>query len=189
LGINFPIGLKAILFIFFIPLIIKQFKLTKNIVMVTFITGFIIYAIELISVVFFPITFYPPMPNYTPNVNIVPMKDIIILMRLQPINIVIKNVVGNIILFIPFGFFVPIIYRNMNKFNYTLLLGLCVSVFIEIAQFTIDYLTKYPNHTSDVNDIILNIIGLILGFMIQREIRKVSFMANYINNNVANKIH
>ncbi|WP_434564842.1 VanZ family protein [Thermoanaerobacterium thermosaccharolyticum] len=187
MGINFPIGLKAILFIFFIPLIIKQFKSTKNIVIVTFMAGFIIYAIELISIVFFPITFYPPMPNYTPNVNIVPMKDIIILMRLQPINIVIKNVVGNIILFIPLGFFVPIIYRKMNKFNYTLLLGLCVSVFIEIAQFIIDYLTKYPNHTCDVNDVILNIIGLILGFIIQRGIRKVSFMANYINN-VANKI-
>lgn len=64
---NFPIGLKLILFIFFIPLIIKQFKLTKNIVMVTFITGFIIYAIELISIVFFPIIFYPLMPKYTPN--------------------------------------------------------------------------------------------------------------------------
>lgn len=189
LGINFPIGLKAILFIFFIPLIIKQFKSTKNIVIATFMAGFIIYAIELISVVFFPITFYPPMPNYAPNVNIVPMKDIIILMRSQLINIVIKNVVGNIILFIPLGFFVPIIYRNMNRFNYMLLLGLCFSIFIEITQFIIDYLTKYPNHTSDVNDVILNIIGLILGFIIQRGIRKVSFMANYINNNVANKIH
>ncbi|MDI3310939.1 MAG: VanZ family protein, partial [Thermoanaerobacterium sp.] len=120
---NFPIGLKVILFIFFIPLIIKQFKLTKNIVMVTFIAGFIIYAIELISIVFFPITFYPPMPNYVLNVNIVPMKDIIIFMNTQPINIFLKNVVGNIILFIPLGFFIPIIYRNMNKFNYTLLLG------------------------------------------------------------------
>jgi glycopeptide antibiotics resistance protein len=115
------------------------------------------------------------------------LKDIIIFMSSPPISIVIKNLVGNIILFIPLGFFVPIIYRNMNKFNYTLFLGLCVSVFIEIAQFTIDYLTKYPNHTSDVNDVILNIVGLILGFMIQRGIRKVSFMANYINN-VANKI-
>ncbi|MGF7400821.1 VanZ family protein [Thermoanaerobacterium thermosaccharolyticum] len=188
MGINFPIGLKAILFIFCIPFIIKQFKLTKNIVMVTFITGFIIYAIELISIVFFPITFYPPMPNYVPNVNIVPLKDIIILMRTQPINIVIKNVVGNIILFIPFGFFVPIIYRNMNKFNYTLLLGLCFSVFIEIVQFIIDYLTKYPNHTSDINDVLLNIIGLVLGFIIQRGIREISFMAKYINN-VADKIH
>lgn len=83
------------------------------------------------------------------------LKDIIIFMSSPPISIVIKNVVGNIILFIPLGFFIPI-YRNMNKFNYTLLLGLCVSVFIEIAQFTIDYLTKYPNHTSDVNDMVCN---------------------------------
>ncbi|MGJ7044796.1 glycopeptide antibiotics resistance protein [Thermoanaerobacterium thermosulfurigenes] len=86
------------------------------------------------------------------------MKDIIIFMSSPPISIVIKNVVENIILFIPLGFFVPIIYRNMNKFNYMPLLGLCVSVFIEIAQFIIDYLIKYPNHKSDVNDVILNIV-------------------------------
>lgn len=39
--INFPIGLKAILFIFFIPLIIKEFKSTKNIVIATFMAGFL----------------------------------------------------------------------------------------------------------------------------------------------------
>lgn len=39
-------------------------------------------------------------------------------------------------------------------------------VFIEITQYIIDIITKFPNKVCDVDDVILNFIGIILSILI-----------------------
>jgi glycopeptide antibiotics resistance protein len=68
----------------------------------------------------------------------------------------IYNVVGNILLFIPFGYFVSR-YANSKKCFQIFLVSLLTSVTIETVQLKI-------GRTFDVDDILLNVLGGILGY-------------------------
>ena len=70
----------------------------------------------------------------------------------------IKNIVGNILLFVPFGFFSSYYLKN-KKMLTTLILTLITSSTIEIVQY-------YIGRVFDIDDIILNILGGIVGFLL-----------------------
>ena len=71
-----------------------------------------------------------------------------------------KNLLGNIIPFIPFGFLLPITYKKFSSAIKVLSIGLVSILLIEIFQF----FTKLGNF--DVDDIILNMIGIVCGYLI-----------------------
>ena len=77
-------------------------------------------------------------------------------------NLFIKNVLGNIIMFVPYGFFVSY-YLDLKKPLSAFLLILLVSLSIEITQLAI-------GRVFDIDDIILNIAGGMLGFGIYKGI-------------------
>ena len=70
-----------------------------------------------------------------------------------------KNLLGNIIPFAPFGFLLPITYRKFNSAIKVLPIGLASILLIEIFQF----ITKLGS--CDVDDIILNMIGIVCGYL------------------------
>ena len=67
-----------------------------------------------------------------------------------------KNVLGNMIMFLPFGFFVSY-YLKSEKLTLPLFLILIASISIEVVQLSI-------GRVFDVDDIILNILGGLLGY-------------------------
>lgn len=67
----------------------------------------------------------------------------------------IKNILGNIVLFIPYGFLSSYILKN-KKVSVTFILTLIVSLTIEIVQY-------YIGRVFDIDDIILNVTGGIIG--------------------------
>ena len=69
-----------------------------------------------------------------------------------------KNIVGNIILFIPFGFFASY-YCNIKSVKSNLLTTLIVSLCVETMQY-------YIGRIFDIDDIILNILGGFLGYLL-----------------------
>lgn len=69
-----------------------------------------------------------------------------------------KQVIGNILLFIPFGFFATG-YSSLTKIRHAFLITFLTSVTIETVQFFI-------GRSFDVDDIILNVLGGILGFLL-----------------------
>ena len=68
----------------------------------------------------------------------------------------IKNILGNVLLFIPYGIAIAY-YVKTKKIRYSIILGLILSLTIEITQYLV-------GRVFDVDDIILNLIGSILGF-------------------------
>lgn len=68
------------------------------------------------------------------------------------------NVIGNIVIFIPFGIFISI-YLNSQKVNKPLLITFITSLTIELVQMVI-------GRIFDIDDIILNCIGGIIGFLL-----------------------
>ena len=76
-----------------------------------------------------------------------------------------RNIIGNIIMFVPFGFFTSY-YLKLNKKRIIFYLALIVSIVIELIQLKI-------GRAFDVDDIILNIVGSLLGYYLYRVMDKV----------------
>ena len=78
----------------------------------------------------------------------------------------IKNVLGNIIMFIPYGFFTSY-YLDLKKPKLCLFLVLLISIAIEGTQLII-------GRVFDIDDIILNMMGGFLGFYVYRSIDTIN---------------
>jgi len=123
----------------------KKFCLHKEIVSLIFI----IYILCLYHVVTFQDI------NYGVN-NFVPFKE---MFRYSiGSSKFLKNIIGNIVLFIPFGFFSSYYLKN-KKMLTSVVLALITSTTIEVVQY-------YIGRVFDIDDIILNVIGGILGFLL-----------------------
>ncbi len=80
---------------------------------------------------------------------------------------VMLNLLGNIVCFMPFGFFLPIISRRAEKWYHTVGMGASFSLFIESVQLV----SKVGSF--DVDDIFLNTIGVIFGYVIYALIQRI----------------
>ena len=92
--------------------------------------------------------------NYGTN-NFIPFKEI---MRYEPgTKLFIKNILGNIILFIPFGLFVSHILKT-RKIYPIIFISIVTSGIIEYTQLRI-------GRTFDIDDIFLNLAGGLIGYL------------------------
>lgn len=73
------------------------------------------------------------------------------------------NIVGNCLWFIPFGFMLPAIYSEYRKYGWLVIfMGMSVSMLIEVLQFI------FCTGVTDIDDIIFNTIGTIIGYILWR---------------------
>lgn len=122
------------------------------------------------------------------SVNIIPFKTIIgyltgFISGDTSIKVFIINVVGNIIAFMPFSLFLPLIFPKINNTKKITIVMFIIIAIIELLQFiTI-------SGSCDIDDIILNITGVIIMYkilnirIISHFIKKV-FLFNKVNNNL-----
>ncbi len=75
-------------------------------------------------------------------------------------NLFFINVVGNVVVFIPFGIFLPRLFPRCKNLFLTLLLSLEFSLAIEITQL----LSRVGRF--DVDDLFLNTVGGVLGYIL-----------------------
>lgn len=68
------------------------------------------------------------------------------------------NVIGNILIFVPFGYFVSG-YVKATRFSHILVISVISSLTVELVQLQI-------GRSFDIDDIILNVIGSIIGFLL-----------------------
>lgn len=78
----------------------------------------------------------------------------------------ILNLAGNTIAFIPLGFFIPILYKKLTKFKYALPTYFVIIFSIETFQ----HLSALGYF--DVDDIILNVLGCSIGYLVFYFIKK-----------------
>lgn len=72
---------------------------------------------------------------------------------------VLLNLAGNVVAFMPFGFFLPVIWRQTKRWYTTTLLGFTFSLLMETMQL-VGRVGSF-----DVDDLLLNTIGAFLGFL------------------------
>lgn len=63
----------------------------------------------------------------------------------------------NVLLFVPLGFFLPVLWKHFEKLHRTVLFGFCTSMLIEVLQI-------FTFRATDVNDLMTNTFGTLLGW-------------------------
>lgn len=100
--------------------------------------------------------------------NFIPLKTIIPYLKgRNGLLIAGINIVGNIVALIPLGFIIPFVIPKMN-WKKTILLGLLAGLLIEITQAILHI------GTFDIDDVILNGLGVVIGFRLFRWYSKFS---------------
>lgn len=131
-------------------------------VLFSFVFG--VYIINVVSVVVFPFPVGYDISNFKPNINLIPFN----VGRCDPraLELCIREIYQNILLTIPFGFGVNFIARIKPKNILWLAFG--VGFAFEFVQLVISIIVRSPFRAVDINDLILNAIGVLLGYGIFR---------------------
>lgn len=120
-----------------------------------------IYIVMLIYVCFFSERYGRDIISDTYRYNLVPFKEIRrFLVYRENVGFIafIENLFGNVIAFMPFGFFIPVISPRNRKFLNVLALTFLLSLTVE----TIQLMLKVGSF--DVDDLLLNTLGGITGY-------------------------
>lgn len=94
--------------------------------------------------------------------NFIPFKTINFYLYIADVNLSIRieNLVGNVIGFAPLGFILPLLSNRFQKFFIVTLAAFCLSLTFELLQLVLEV------GSFDVDDLILNTLGAILGFIL-----------------------
>lgn len=77
------------------------------------------------------------------------------------------NVIGNVLLFVPLGFFIPFLFRKGESLKQVLAYGFIGSLAIEVIQ----YFTAI--NVTDIDDVIFNTLGAALGFAFYKMFKRL----------------
>lgn len=83
----------------------------------------------------------------------------------------------NVVLFVPLGILSPLIYKKMDKLRYILGTGLGFSILIELSQLL-------NNRRTDIDDLILNTVGAIIGFILYKKFNKYTDSKYQLNDKI-----
>lgn len=150
--------------IFVVP-IITLFRHKANQIRISAAFLLALYFAFAAGFLFFPILYDAGMfKTGAPTVNLIPIRTLMDDFQHHSFEAAFKQVIGNVIVFLPFGFLIPILF---SKFQHALkfaFLSLTFSVLIELIRFSISVFTHIPNHAADINDVLLNLAGGMLGY-------------------------
>lgn len=73
------------------------------------------------------------------------------------------QVLANVAMFVPLGFLLPMLV-NPCGWGRAVSVAIGASIAIEVSQFTISWLLGYTYKITDVDDVILNVTGALLGY-------------------------
>ena len=119
----------------------------------------LVYAAALAVVTLLP-TRLPPWPgsygNHEPK--LVPFNGILLELKWAPLGTLV-DLFGNVLLFVPLGFLLPLFVPAMRRWWQALAVGAGVSLLIELYQLA------WPGvRWASVDDVLMNALGALLGF-------------------------
>lgn len=133
---------------------------------------FMLYITAVIAITLFPIeldTSDLAGMGYDYEYNFVPFSGIISSLS-DGGKYAVMSVVGNIIMFMPLGFLVPLLFDKSRqmKFWQFMIIFLLSTVFIEFMQFLIGLMIQFKYRCVDIDDVILNFAGALIGLGIYK---------------------
>lgn len=134
-----------------------------------------VYILCVVSITFFPM-YFSEDSSYL-SVNFIPVwntiKELISIRNSNIPNFMIlfwgKNIAGNMLLLLPLGFLVPILWQRFQDGRKMILFTFCFSLSIELMQLLLMYI-GLTGRAFDVDDIILNTLGGCIGYFLYKKL-------------------
>lgn len=104
------------------------------------------------------------------RINLIPFRSIRAFFRHFQFDTFMVNIVGNIVMFIPWGFGLPLLWKKRQSVFSAIFFSALLPLFIETVQLFI-------GRSVDVDDLILNFVGGILGFILYSLYKKYKVSA------------
>lgn len=102
------------------------------------------------------------IPPGTFEIRAYPFESIqIILQKAETKGEIIKNIVGNIIFFIPYGF-LGILYTKLNSYKYLFITFFICINYLEFSQYF------FSRGYAEFDDVLLNTFGMTIGYFIYK---------------------
>ncbi|AIM17189.1 antibiotic resistance protein VanZ [Bacillus sp. X1(2014)] len=104
------------------------------------------------------------------NMNIIPFKNTIKYITGSNhfnLDIIINNTLGNILIFLPLGLFLPLLFKRFSRVSKVMVTSIVISFSIETIQLVLKI------GQFDIDDVILNTIGSIFGFLLLKILKNV----------------
>jgi glycopeptide antibiotics resistance protein len=116
------------------------------------------------------LTLHPahPLPGQVVDDNLVPFHTLRIYLANLDSEFWVRNALGNLGLLLPLGLLGPIALPVLRRWWLILPLALVISASIELAQHWI------PDRSADIDDVIVNVVGALLGYLLFVSVRWVS---------------
>ena len=100
------------------------------------------------------------------EIHYLPFESILQLLQSDiPLYFTLKNIFGNIILFMPYGF-LGILYPQLNQYKYLFLAFFLGINYLEFSQYF------FHRGFAEFDDVILNSMGMTLGFLLYKKFFK-----------------
>lgn len=120
-----------------------------------------LYLLVVIKTAIFPIH-VPPAGEagsepFVPNINLVPFYS-----ACWPGRLCLTEMIGNVLLTLPFGFLLPFVARFRAR--HILWLGPLVGMVLEGTQLILSLVLRSAFRAVDINDVLLNTLGVWLGY-------------------------
>ncbi|WP_433369841.1 VanZ family protein [Actinoplanes sp. CA-142083] len=123
---------------------------------------FLVYVLGVLALTIAP-DFKPDPTDYWGHEIWVPL-------QLTPFAVDAPSFLLNVVMFVPFGMLLPLCLPRVGSFWRILACSFAASLGIEVAQLTID-LMVHGHRTADVNDLVANVVGGVLGLGLLRLVR------------------
>ena len=89
--------------------------------------------------------------------------------------------IPNILLFIPFGFFVPAVYKSKRNIWKTMFI-------VFLTTFGIEFLQYFMGRLADIDDVITNFLGGLIGYILflafNKLLKNTNFWKKFIKNEI-----
>lgn len=100
---------------------------------------------------------------FPPRINLLPF---VYLFDYPQMRDALLNLIGNTAMFIPMGIVYPLVYKKLDTHKKIILAGIGYSLCIELLQL------PFYDRVSDIDDLLLNSLGFILGYLLYLLITK-----------------
>ena len=110
-------------------------------------------------------------------INVVPIKETINTFMHSETGMrnSLRNLIGNILVFMPLGFFMPLLFDKFNNLKKVLKVGCLSSLAIELSQLFVG------SNVCDIDDVIYNTLGALAGFICYKTFETIIKKVNLKN--------
>lgn len=169
-------------------ILVKKLEFSKKILNINLFIYFIVYTITIITLTLFDEIFGRQglvIVNWNKELlnsylkysfNIIPFNTIKLYINgyingYVNLKVFSINIIGNLVALMPYGMFIPLIFKKINKYYKFLILMIILVIGIEMLQFIT------LSGSCDIDDLILNVMGASIIYFICQ----ITFVKNLIN--------